>query len=305
MPEDSLLVLSGPTASGKTAAAVDLARRLPLEIVSADSMQVYRGMDIGTAKPTHDERREVPHHLVDVADPDESYSAGRFVEEASAAIREIRSRGRVPMLSGGTGMYLRAMIRGLDPPPSDDRIREMLRIRWEREGGASMYERLRQTDPETAAKVPPGDRVRILRALEIGEIAGKPASALRTSWKRERKPHRVLFLALHADRDALHRRIDERVDGMIRRGLVEEVRELLSRGYGPGTGSMGAIGYRHILGHLLEGIALERAVREMKRDTKRYAKRQRTWLDAERDVRWVESGSPTGTLEEIAKKFLF
>ena len=134
MPGDRLLVLTGPTASGKTGAAMALARRLPLEIISADSMQVYRGMDIGTAKPTPEERREIPHHLIDVADPDETYSAGRFVVEASRAIREVRSRGRIPLLSGGTGLYLRALIRGLDPLPSDDRIRRMLGEEWDRMG---------------------------------------------------------------------------------------------------------------------------------------------------------------------------
>lgn len=305
MPGDRLLVLTGPTASGKTGAAMALARRLPLEIVSADSMQVYRGMDIGTAKPSPEERREVPHHLIDVADPDESYSAGRFVEEASRAIREVRSRGRIPLLSGGTGLYLRALIRGLDPLPSDDRIRRMLREEWDRMGGESMYELLRGTDPEAAAKIRPTDRVRVLRALEIARITGTPASSRRTAWKRQPDRHRVLFFALRADRDALYRRIDERVDGMIRQGLVDEVRELLSRGYGPGTRSMGALGYRHIVAHLLHGIPLDPAIREMKRDTRRYAKRQLTWLSAEHDVRWIEADSPIGPLEEMSKKFLF
>jgi len=305
MSGDRLLVLTGPTASGKTGAAMALARRLPLEIISADSMQVYRGMDIGTAKPSPEERREVPHHLIDVADPDETYSAGRFVEEASRAIREIRSRGRIPLVSGGTGLYLRALIRGLDPLPSDDRIRRMLREEWDRKGGESMVELLRATDPEAAAKIRPNDRVRVLRALEIARITGAPASSRRTAWKRQPDRHRVLFFALRADRDALYRRIDERVDGMIRRGLVDEVRELLSRGYGPGTRSMGALGYRHIAAHLLHGIPLDQAIREMKRDTRRYAKRQLTWLSAEHDVRWIEADSSIGPLEEMSKKFLF
>jgi len=305
MPGDRLLVLTGPTASGKTGAAMALARRLPLEIISADSMQVYRGMDIGTAKPTPEERREVPHHLIDVADPDETYSAGRFVAEASRAIREVRSRGRIPLLSGGTGLYLRALIRGLDPLPSDDRIRRMLREEWDRMGGESMHERLRGTDPEAAARIRPTDRVRVIRALEIARITGAPASSRRTAWKRRLEWRKVLFFALRADRDVLYRRIDERVDGMIRQGLVDEVRELLSRGYGPGTRSMGTLGYRHVVTHLLHGIPLEQAIREMKRDTRRYAKRQLTWLSAEQDVRWIEADSPVGPLEEMSKKFLF
>lgn len=300
-----LLVLSGPTASGKTGASLALARQLPLEIVSADSMQVYRGMDIGTAKPTPAERREIPHHLIDVADPDEPYSAGRFVEDAVEAIRIIRSRGRFPILVGGTGLYLRALIRGLDPLPSDSRIREELRTRWETEGGETLYDRLRRADPETAAKVRPADRVRVLRALEIFEVTGEPASLRRTAWKGGSGAYRVLFFALRSNREVLYRRIEERVDGMIRQGLVEEVRGLLSRGYGPPLRSMGALGYRHILKHLVEDIPLEQTIREWKRDTRRYAKRQMTWLCAERDVQWIEGDSDHAVLAEMSKKFLF
>lgn len=300
-----LLVLSGPTASGKTGAAMALARRLPLEIVSADSVQVYRGMDIGTAKPTPAERREVPHHLIDVADPDEPYSAGRFVADAEEAIRTIRSRGRFPILVGGTGMYLRALIRGLDPLPSDPRIREGLRVRWEEEGGEALYERLRRADPETAAKVRPADRVRVLRALEIFESTGAPASGRRRSWKGGAGRYRVLFFALRTDRETLYRRIEERADRMIRQGLVGEVRDLLSRGHGPELRSMGALGYRHILKHLLGGISLEQAILEWKRDTRRYAKRQMTWLCGERNVQWIEEDSAHVVLAEMSKKFLF
>lgn len=286
--------------------ALELARRLPVEIVSADSMQVYRGMDIGTAKPTTEDRGEIPHHLIDVADPGESYSAGRFVEEASRAIRAIRSRGRFPFLVGGTGLYLRALLRGLDPLPSDERVRKTLLDRWDREGGKAMHERLRRIDPEAAARIPPADRVRVLRALEVAEITGAPASAKRRAWKTEAEPGgRALFFALRVDRELLYRRIDERVESMIRRGLVDEVRGLVSRGYGTDVRSMGALGYRHVLRHLLEGIPLAEAIREMKRDTRRYAKRQQTWLSGETGVRWIEAGSPASPLAETAKQFLF
>src|SRR3990172_5177558 len=160
MPGIRLLLLSGPTASGKTGAAMALARLLPLEIVGADSMQVYRGMDIGTAKPAAAERAEIPHHLIDVADPDDPYSAGRFVAEAEEAIRKIRSRGRHPLLVGGTGLYLRALIRGLDPLPSDPEVREGLARRWEKEGGGALYTVLRRGDPAAAAQIRPTDRRR-------------------------------------------------------------------------------------------------------------------------------------------------
>lgn len=182
MEDDRLLVLAGPTASGKTGAAIALARELPLEIVTADSMQVYRGMDIGTAKPARRERDEIPHHLLDIAEPDEGYSAGRFVEDAGRAIREIRARGRFPLLVGGTGLYIRALVRGLDPLPSDPRVRERLARRWEDEGGRILCAELRRTDPAAAKRIHPADRLRVLRALEVAEITGAPSSARRTTW---------------------------------------------------------------------------------------------------------------------------
>lgn len=304
MPGTRLLVLSGPTASGKTGAAMALARLLPLEIVCADSMQVYRGMDIGTAKPDPAEREEIPHHLVDVADPDDPYSAGRFVAEAEEAIRRIRSRGRHPLLVGGTGLYLRALIRGLDPLPSDPEVRESLARRWEKEGGEALHAALRRDDPAGAGKIHPSDRLRVLRALEIATITGAPASSRRRAWEGAPGRYRVLFFALRTGREELYRRIAERADGMIRAGLVEEVRGLLSRGYGPGLRSMDALGYRHILSHLLGGVPLEEAVRELKRDTRRYAKRQMTWLSAEKEARWVEGDSAVGVMAEMSRKFL-
>jgi len=251
------------------------------------------------------ERREVPHHLIDIADPAEPYSAGRFVDDAVEAIRGIRSRGRFPILVGGTGLYLRALTRGLDPLPSDPRIRENLRGRWEMEGGEAMYDRLRRADPETAAKVRPADQLRVLRALEILEITGEPASSRRKAWTGGPGSCRVLWFALRLEREELYRRIDERVDGMVRQGMVAEVRTLLSRGYGPEVRSMGSLGYRHVLRHLLGEISLEQAIAEWKRDTRRYAKRQMTWLCAERDVRWVEGDSALAAMEEMSRKFLF
>lgn len=304
MTDDRLVVLAGPTASGKTGLALDLARMLPLEIVSADSMQVYRGMDIGTAKPSPEMRAEIPHHLVDVADPAEGYSAGRFVEEAGRAIREIRGRGRLPLVAGGTGLYIRALVRGLDPVSSDPGVRERLARRWEEEGGERLCAELARLDPAAAARIHPADRVRVLRALEIAEISGAPASASRTSWTGGRPRHRVLFLAVRLDREELNRRIDARVEGMFRAGLLDEVRGLLGRGYGPQLRSMRALGYRHAVAHLQGGVPLLRAVRDMKQDTRRYAKRQRTWLAGEDGVRWIEADSAARVAREISTKFL-
>ncbi len=208
MTADRIIVLSGPTASGKSGLALALAREFPVEIVNADSLQVYRYLDIGTAKPTVPERREVPHHLIDVADPDEPYDAGRYVREAEHAIGEIRSRGKVPLVTGGTGMYIRALLRGLDPLPADLHVREALARRWESEGGAALHAELARIDPETAGRVHPSDRLRVVRALEIAAVAGIPASRARAAWSSARTVRDCLFLVLWPDRESLYRRID-------------------------------------------------------------------------------------------------
>ncbi len=304
MAENRLLVLSGPTASGKTEVAVSLARIFPLEIVNADSMQVYRGMDIGTAKPSPAVQAEIPHHLVDVADPDERYSAGRFVSDAEAAIRAIRERGRVPLVSGGTGMYIRALLKGLDPLPSDPVVRERLSGRWKQDGGKTLYDELRRVDPASAARIHPSDRVRVVRALEVAEMTGGPASARKGSWTAENSRYRVLFLVLAIDRAELYRRIDRRVDAMIQAGLVREVKGLLARGYGRGLPSMGALGYRHVLSHLLDRVPMEEAVARMKRDTRRFAKRQITWLSGEAGAVRLGGDAPHETAAEKIRKFL-
>ncbi|MBI5419743.1 MAG: tRNA (adenosine(37)-N6)-dimethylallyltransferase MiaA [Deltaproteobacteria bacterium] len=305
MEENRLLVLSGPTAAGKTALALRLARALPLEIVNADSLQVYRGMDVGTAKPTPEERREVPHHLIDVADPDEEYNAGRFVDEAEKAIRGIRERGRFPLVAGGTGMYIRALLRGLDPLPKDPGVRAGLSRRWEREGGSALYAELACIDPLSAKSIHPADRVRVLRALEVAAITGAPPSARKARWTEHGGKFRTLFIVLSADREELYRRIDARVEAMFRKGLVDEVRGLLSRGYGSDLKPMGALGYRHVCSHLTGGVSIARAVEETKRDTRRYAKRQLTWLSREPGTVWVRGKEAREAAEEFAKKFLF
>ncbi|MBP2673666.1 MAG: miaA [Deltaproteobacteria bacterium] len=294
-----IIVLSGPTASGKSGLALALAREFRLEIVNADSLQVYRHLDIGTAKPTRKERAEVPHHLIDVADPDEPYNAGRYVADAEKSIAEIAGRGNVPLVVGGTGMYLRALLRGLDPVPADPAVRAALDLRWKEGGGKALYAELARIDPETAARVHPADRLRIVRALEIARVGGVPASKARAAWAVSRGRYRSLFLALWPDRQTLYRRIDARAEGMFREGLLDEVRSLLQMGYARELKPLGALGYRQAIAHLLDHVPLSEAVESTKRDTRRYAKRQLTWLAAEPGLERVD---PAEAFRDTARK---
>lgn len=304
MTAPRIVVLTGPTASGKSDLAMALARSFPVEIVNADSMQVYRFLDIGTAKPSPRERAEVPHHLIDVADPDEPYNAGRYVADADRAISGIVSRGKTPLIVGGTGMYIRALLRGLDPAPADPVVRAELDRRWVEEGGGTLHAELARVDPETASRVHPSDRLRVVRALEIAMVAGVPAGKSRTAWAAARGRYRPLFVALWPGREVLYRRIDARTEGMFRKGLVNEVRRLLDMGYGRTLKPMGGLGYRQAVAHLLDGIPLDEAVESTKRDTRRYAKRQRTWLAAEPDLVRVDPERASDEVSRMVNMFL-
>jgi len=300
MSAPEIILLSGPTASGKSALALSLTATYPLEIVNADSMQVYRYLDIGTAKPTAQERRQVPHHLIDVVDPDEPYNAARFAAEAAGVIRKILSRGKIPLLVGGTGLYLRALLRGLDPVSADPQVRAALDRRWTQEGGAVLHAELARVDPETAGRIHPADRIRVVRALEIARLGGVPPSAARSAWTAGRREYRSLFLALWPERESLYRRIDERTERMFRKGLLNEVREVLDRGYGRELKPMKGLGYRQAVAHLLDGLPVAEALESTKRDTRRYAKRQVTWLSSEQDVvRIVPAGAAHAAGEKI------
>lgn len=282
-----LVVLVGPTASGKTALAVSLAEQLGGEVVSADAFAVYRGLDIGTAKPSPAERQLVPHHLIDVADPRDRYSAGMFVRDADAAIAGIRARGRTPIVVGGTMFYVRALLRGLFPePPKDEVLRRSLEAEWQRDPTA-VRARLAALDPETAARLAPGDRQRMLRALEVATAAGRPMSAL---WREHplseaRYPARVLGLA--PPRVDLHATIAARVESMFARGLLDEVGELLAAGVPREAHALKAIGYRECV-RVLEGEwPVERARERTAAATRQLAKRQLTWLRGMAGIEWL------------------
>lgn len=285
---EPLLALVGPTGVGKTALAVRLAREWPMEVVGVDSRQVYRRMDIGTGKPTPEERAAVPHHLLDVVEPDERYDAARFARDAAAAIRGIRARGRLPVLVGGTGLYLRAFLRGLAAVPGRDAaFRAALAERARREGPAALHAELARLDPESAARIHPHDLVRIARALEIHRASGAPPSRL-LAWRRAAPEAGVLVLGLTMPRAQLYARLEARVGAMLALGLLEEVRGLLAAGFSTELPALRGIGYRHMAAVLAGRLPLDEAVRTMTRDTKRYAKRQWAWFAREPGTVWIE-----------------
>ena len=302
-----LLVIVGPTGVGKTAVAARLAAALPLEAVNADSRQVYRGMDIGTGKPTVGERAILPHHLIDVVNPDERYHAARFRVEALRALAEIRSRGRLPVVVGGTGLYVRSLLKGLEPaPPADPALRGELERYARAHGAAALHGRLAALDAEAAQRLHPNDRVRIVRAIEIVTRHGKrdPGAEAIGDWRRDVAAWRLLMVGLHQSREALRRRLAERARGMVARGMMEEVRRLLEAGYDESLPAMAGIGYRQFAAVVRGRLTGEEALRLMIRDTVRYAKRQMTWFARDPEIRWIDvdaAGGVDGAAESILK----
>ncbi len=299
-----LVVITGPTGVGKTEVATRLARLLPIEVVSADSRQVYRGMDIGTGKPSPAQQDAVPHHLIDVVDPDERYHAARFKAEAESAIRRIRERGRLPVVVGGTGLYIRALVRGLLPaPPADLAFRAEIAAWADREGAEALHARLREIAPDAARRIHPRDRVRLIRALEIHRLAGEPL-APQDHWRKSTPEFRLLMVGLTVSREFLYPALEARVDRMVLLGLGDEVRRLSDAGYDERLPSMQGIGYRHFAAVIRGRSAPAHAANLMKRDTKRYAKRQWTWFAREPEIRWVDvraAGGIEGAAELLGK----
>lgn len=284
----NILVICGPTASGKTGLAVELALRHGGEVVSADSMQIYRGMDIGTAKPTAAERRGVPHHMLDVADPREDYSVARYVEEASACVDDILRRGRLPIVAGGTGLYIDALLAGLSFAPFTGGHRERLQARVRAEGIAPLYAELEQVDPQRAAKLHLNDEKRILRALEVYYETGETITAHDARTKDQPPRYSALTLALnYADRAQLWQRIDARVDEMMAAGLEDEVCALLREGIPRRATAMQAIGYKELAAALDEGRSVLEGAEEIKLRSRQYAKRQLSWFRRNEAAKWI------------------
>lgn len=283
--------------------AVDLALRFGGEIINGDSTQVYRGFDIGTDKPTLESRRSMRHHLIDIVDPDVQFTAADFVREALAAAREISARRLIPFVVGGTGLYLKALLDGLFPGPGrDPAVRAALEAEAREKGLSSLFERLQTVDPDYARKVRDRDRIRIIRALEVYEVTGRPLSEHFLRTRSPTKDVNVLRIGLRLDRQALIRRIEDRIDRMFERGWVEEVRSLLERGVREDSPPFRALGYGHILRHIAGDLSLEEARDRTKMDTRHYAKRQMTWFRKMDGVVWFSPDDGPGLEENIQKQ---
>ena len=284
-----VLFIIGPTAVGKSKLAIELAKVLNGEIISADSMQVYIGMDIGTAKPSRDELDEAPHHLMNVITPDRPWSVSEFLVNAKRLIGEIAGRGHLPIVVGGTGLYLNALIEGYAFPEikKDDNVRIKLEDEAKKQGSLFLYERLKKIDPETAARLHYNDTKRIIRALEVYELTGQPMSK-QVSKSGDERGFEPVIIGLDMDRHALYKRIEARVDDMLAKGLINEVKDLIKEGYDPKLTSMQAIGYKEVAEHLHGKYTYEELVNILKQNTRNFAKRQMTWFRRFKNVNWYD-----------------
>jgi tRNA dimethylallyltransferase len=292
MERPRIVILLGPTGVGKSKLVIELAEGFGGEVVSADSMQVYRYMDIGTAKPTLDEQKRVRHHLIDVVTPDQAFHAGLYRTLARKTIDQLVKSGKPIWVVGGTGLYIKVLTQGLfSQPKMDPDVRKKLKQEATEKGEVFLYERLKGVDPETASHIHPHDLYRTVRALEVFESTGIPISFFREQHCFGERPYHSLKIGLETNRETLYHRIDERVDRMIERGFLQEVKELMEMGYGRELKPMQSLGYREMVQFLLKEIGWNETLNLMKRDTRRYAKRQWTWFKADREVRWWDESS--------------
>jgi len=290
--KEKLVVIVGPTAVGKTELSLQLAGHFQGEIISGDSMQVYRGMDIGTAKATPEERAMVPHHLIDIIDPDEEYSVALFQSAATRLITEINQRGHLPFIVGGTGLYIESVTHRFQfaEAEHDPELRERLQRLAETEGVDALHRQLAEFDPITANRLHPNDVKRVIRAIEIYRLTGHKMSDYQH--RAAHSPYDLVMIGLSMDRDVLYQRINERVDKMIEAGLVEEVRLLLDRGYQPGLTSMQGLGYKELVPYLYGEITLEQAINDIKQRTRHFAKRQLSWFRRMTEIQWFDMTDP-------------
>jgi tRNA dimethylallyltransferase len=301
----NLAALVGPTAVGKTEISLLLARTLNAEIISCDSMQVYRGMDIGTAKTGLQERTIVPHHLLDIVDPDVNFTVADYKKMAQDSIRDIAGRGKLPLLVGGTGLYYQAVVDNYDFFPIE--AQDATRRKWEKEllkvGLDNLYQRLQLIDKDYADKIGPNDKKRIIRGLEVFDLTGRPFSSLQN---RNRGFYNLCAIGLFMDREDLYRRIENRVDRMIEQGLIDEVKQLMEKGYDLSCNAMQALGYKQVFYYLQGYLSYEEMIRDIKKETRRFAKRQFTWFNKDKRIKWINVSdfSSSNELTDIVSKMI-
>lgn len=304
MSRPRVVCLVGPTASGKTALALEVAAACGAEIVSADSRQVYRRMDVGTAKPTPAERARVAHHVIDVVDPETPFDVGRFRAEATAAIAGIAARGGRVLVVGGTGLYVRALVQGLCPaPPRQPALRTRLEAEAAAEGLPALHDRLRAVDPVAAARIHPNDRMRVVRALEVAGVSGRPLSAWQADHAFGERPYEVVTVGLAVPPAVLDARIDARIDAMLAAGFLDEVAALCATALPDDAPAWNAVGYRELREVVRGHAALDDAVRATRRATRQFAKRQRTWFRRDASVRWIEPDADAAAARVLATAF--
>ena len=301
MKKEPLVILTGPTAVGKTKLSIELAKQINGEIISADSMQVYRRMNIGTAKITEAEREGIPHHLIDILEPWEDFNVVAFQTYAKQAVKEIRQRGKIPIVAGGTGFYIQALLYGIDftENESNTELRSHLEAESEKDGGIFLHQYLMQIDPAAAKAIHPNNRKRVIRAVEFYELTGQKISEHNDEQRQNESVYNSAYFVLTMNREELYRRIDFRVDQMLQEGLVEEVEALLAEGCRADMISMQGLGYKEIIRYLNKELSLEEAVYILKRDTRHFAKRQLTWFRREREVIWLDKDINESTLLDL------
>ncbi len=285
-----LIIIAGPTASGKSAAAVELAKRFDGEVISADSMQVYRGMDIGSAKITEEEMQGIPHHLIDIIDPKDPWNVVRFQQEAKAAAKDIAARGKLPILAGGTGFYIQSLLYDIDfsEMEEDNAYRKSLEDFAAKNGAEALHQKLLEVDPKAAAEIHPNNIKRVVRALEFHHESGQAISDHNETQRLRPEAYNAVFFVLTMERQKLYKRIDDRVDLMMRDGLLDEVKRLLAKGCAPGDVAMQGLGYKQLIEYVNGACTLEEAIYQIKVQTHRFAKRQVTWFKREPNVIWID-----------------
>jgi tRNA dimethylallyltransferase len=304
LQQQKIFIICGPTASGKSALALELAHILDAEIINADSMQIYRRLDIGTAKPSPGQQSEIRHHLIDIIEPDQPFSAADYAVAADAAIRDIVSRGKRVIVVGGTGLYIRALIHGLvDSPGGAGELRQTLRVEAAETGNEAMLEQLRRVDPELAASLHPNNLVRVIRALEVYRLTGVPLSRYQQEHAFAGRRYDALQVGISVDRALLYQRIEERVEQMLAAGLMAEVYGLVAAGFDCNLKAMRSIGYKEAAACLSGELSAEEACRLIKRNTRHYAKRQLTWFKADPNILWFEYPDNSGTIIRHAIEF--